>query len=367
MMEIGETVLAKLATRRIGKGRAKRQKKKLQDRSVTAVWVGQIGRTGEHVVIVPSGDAVRCRTVKRVPEEDRWRPDLILGIKGTPRVPAPSQKEPEKINPRLVDEEHPEARERKPREVKENVENREQSGADLPQPEARDPRAFEFKRFRITDRLLAKYGMHTEGECRGCNAKRNGRTYADPGGRMHSEECRRRIAEKMKQDDDDKNIAEQDDWKGISQRGQDKPETEAKKARCDDKGTCVENEPNQDVEVTAPDCPEEPPENPDGIPQLEEDLLDLFYDSDNDDDQDANADGTNEPDAKKQRVQNVNRKVAEGIVAHDVLHETEHETVKIEPPQYACDDTRGAGQRLHQHVNDSQLERLCAGRHGSPR
>ncbi len=33
MMEIGETVLAKLATRRIGKGRAKRQKKKLQDGS----------------------------------------------------------------------------------------------------------------------------------------------------------------------------------------------------------------------------------------------------------------------------------------------------------------------------------------------
>ncbi len=110
----------------------------------------------------------------------------------------------------------------------------------------------------------------------------------------------------MKQDDDDKNIAEQDDWKGISRRGQDKPETEAKKARCDDKDTNVENEPNQDEEVTAPDCPEEPPENPDGIPQLEEVL---FYGGDDDDAQDADADGTGEPDVKKQRVRNVNRKV----------------------------------------------------------
>ena len=62
LVEFGELVLAKLALRRVGHGKTKRQKKKLVGRSIEAVWVGQVGRTGEHIVVKPSGDAVRCRT-----------------------------------------------------------------------------------------------------------------------------------------------------------------------------------------------------------------------------------------------------------------------------------------------------------------
>ena len=46
IVEFGEIVLGKLALRRRQQGRAKKQKHKLSHRSVAAVWVGQIARTG---------------------------------------------------------------------------------------------------------------------------------------------------------------------------------------------------------------------------------------------------------------------------------------------------------------------------------
>ena len=71
-MEIGEMVVAKLALRRQQKGKVKKQKRKLAPRCIEAVWVGQIARSGEHIVIKANGDAVRCRTIKRVLEQHRW-------------------------------------------------------------------------------------------------------------------------------------------------------------------------------------------------------------------------------------------------------------------------------------------------------
>ena len=104
-MEIGEMVLAKLALRRQQKGKVKKQKRKLAPRCIEAVWVGQIARSGEHIVIKANGDAVRCRTIKRVPEQHRWNAEKIRQIRGTPRCPAPSTQSPDRLESRLVDEE----------------------------------------------------------------------------------------------------------------------------------------------------------------------------------------------------------------------------------------------------------------------
>ena len=71
MVEIGEVVLAKFALPKLGYGKRKGQKIKLVTRALKCVLVGQVYRTGEHIVLKPNGDAARCRTVFRVPLEDR--------------------------------------------------------------------------------------------------------------------------------------------------------------------------------------------------------------------------------------------------------------------------------------------------------
>jgi len=105
IVEFGEMVLAKLALRRNKRGSVKGQKRKLAKLSVEGVWVGQVARTAEHIVIKPSGDAVRCRTIRRLPTEHRWQPERVLTIRATPRLPSPSTATPEAMESRLVDEE----------------------------------------------------------------------------------------------------------------------------------------------------------------------------------------------------------------------------------------------------------------------
>ncbi len=97
VLELGEVVLAKLAIQRDHRGKTKGHKKKLKARSIDAVWVGQVARTGEHIVVKADGNAVRCRTVRRVPVEQRWDPERVLTIRATPRIPAPTSARPDTI------------------------------------------------------------------------------------------------------------------------------------------------------------------------------------------------------------------------------------------------------------------------------
>ncbi len=69
IVEFGEIVLAKMALRRARRGKKKKERRKLAPRSVEGVWVGQVARTGEHIIIKPSGDAVKCRTVRVEPRK----------------------------------------------------------------------------------------------------------------------------------------------------------------------------------------------------------------------------------------------------------------------------------------------------------
>ncbi len=199
-VEIGEVVLAKLVGKKRKKGKTDKQKKKLAEQSVEAIWVGQVARTGEHVVAQPGGDAFRCRTVRRVPIEDRWELAKVMDIKATPRKPNPSRARQDALEPRMADENAGRAP-RGPREPRARVPDGPGSGAALEHPEARES---DIRDFRITDRILEKFGGYHH-NCPGCVHKAAG----FEGHRGHSSECRQRLQENMEKDDEGKAILEE--------------------------------------------------------------------------------------------------------------------------------------------------------------
>ncbi len=200
IVEFGEIVLAKMALRRAQRGKKKKERRKLAPRSVEGVWVGQVARTGEHIIIKPSGDAVKCRTVRRVPVEHRWNPERVLLVRATPRLPTPSSKNPEVLESRLADDEAMDKNEQGKTKPGIGVEKPE-SGASLGVPEARH-REPDVREFRINERILNKYG-YTDG-CQGCNHKRHGL----PGHLAHDPECRERLRNLMDADEVDKRVLE---------------------------------------------------------------------------------------------------------------------------------------------------------------
>ena len=89
--ELGEQVIGKLALKRSSTDRkVKKGKRKLASRSVKGTWVGIFPCTGEHINVLPSGEAIRVRTIHRVPE-DRWDSAAVAAIRALPRRPVPQQ------------------------------------------------------------------------------------------------------------------------------------------------------------------------------------------------------------------------------------------------------------------------------------
>ena len=294
VLEIGEVVLAKLATRRAGRIMAK-QKRKLTAKSIKAVWVGQVSRTGEHVVIAPSGDAVRCRTVFRVPIDERWDRDLVKAIQGTPRVPAPSRKNSDELKAPLIDDKPAQARRNPKSESMVEGQPGESSGAHLQQPETRGPRPFEHRRFRIDDRLIQKYG--TSDDCKGCDAKRHGLPAELAGGRTHTQACRQRFMDCMAADEKDKEIIGRDDEKfrdvavqPDAQPAEQPPHKLEQGCEAPEIGERPKPDDSQMSEITSPDCPDVNNDNPDGIPELDEDAMQ------------TDDEGKDEPNTKRQRL-----------------------------------------------------------------
>ena len=171
IVEIGEKVLAK-----ISRGRQRQRKQAPQTRWKEAVWVGFAKMSNEHIVILEDGGhAVRCRTIKRRPKDARWDGKTISGIVATPRKPNSS--EPDKKGDR-----------------------------DGRHDEVREARAVDQRNFRITNRILEKYG-HTPG-CIGCEAALAG---GARGRREHTDACRNRIENKMLEDPNEKGWIEKRD------------------------------------------------------------------------------------------------------------------------------------------------------------
>ena len=166
VFEIGEQVLAK----------PKRKIKRdgiysTRARWIDGTWVDWDDRTGEHIVVLSSGQAVRVRSIRPVSDSDRWKAEVVLAIRATPNVPNPKNLDQRDVLP---------AR---------DVQRREDAvdGQDLPEAPVR---AGERRDFRITDGILAKYG-YTDG-CDGCRRKRAGLRH-----QQHSAECRQRLEKAM--------------------------------------------------------------------------------------------------------------------------------------------------------------------------
>ena len=164
-------------------------------RCIEAVWMGQISRTGEHIMIRANGDAVRFTIIKSTPEQHRWRHHRIKQICGTPRRPAPSMQNAKRIESRWVDEEA--SAPRIPHKVAVNMED--------DQPEQPDTGAA-IKTFskgreagvlswelRITDQVLERHGFTDD--CIGCDVKRSGMPAEFH--RNHTAACRQRIYHEM--------------------------------------------------------------------------------------------------------------------------------------------------------------------------
>ena len=130
IVEIGEKVLAK-----ISRGRQRQRKQALQTRWKEAV-----------VILEDGGHAVRCRTIKRRPKDARWDGKTISGIVATPRKPNASEPDKKDTGTGVTMKFEP-----------------------LTKPEARAEEEVVRRNFRITNRILEKYG-HTPG-CIGCEER----------------------------------------------------------------------------------------------------------------------------------------------------------------------------------------------------
>ncbi len=313
--EFGEKVLAKLVGRKPVKvkGKMKRQKRKLQERSIEGIFVGVIARTGENIIIDKHGDALRCRTIRRVPAEDQWNREMIMSIKGTPRVPAPSRKRPEAIEARLVDEAAEEApgEARAPRRARELTESER-----LPETRVRDA-DIDMRRFRIGDRLLDKYG-YTEG-CHACDAKLRGEVAR--GG--HTEPCRARIMEQMREDEEEVALLERDRKKmeekdKIKQRRTDgakdeykgEPNTQPCQGGAEQplREETVDETPADDYSIGIPEAAEESDDEPQPLEQSDDDepMETAIDEADQADSEEEDSDAEQDRASKRQRVHRLN-------------------------------------------------------------
>jgi len=175
MVEIGEQVMAKPL-----RGKKSNRKMSLKDRWVFATWVGIDARTNEHIVVLGDGGAaIRVRTVLRRPASDRWNPEAIKNIRATPRTPNPADEDQGRAQPEC---------DTRTRKIEVDGE-----GADIKMDYGKDQPA-KNREFKITKSILDKFKF-TAG-CKGCDAVIHG-----SGARAHSDGCRKRLEEAIKNDD----------------------------------------------------------------------------------------------------------------------------------------------------------------------
>ena len=248
LVEFGEQVFGKLAAKRVvNKSKTKTvHKNKMATRWIRGTWVGMTDRSHESILITRQGKAVRVRTIKRTPIEERWSAEEIKKIVATPRNPVPGEKveEPEA---RHAGEQAQEA----PEEAgAEEAPKQERDEPRLPRPMMREGEA---KEMRITKRMLEQFGYSTEMpwnmDCLGCTHSRLGLDH-----RAHSSACRERIYKAMAESESikDKEILESA-IKRQSERGMsDKQVREELRAKGkDEEDTGVFAHP--EVEVSPPD------------------------------------------------------------------------------------------------------------------
>ena len=186
---------------------AKSLKEQAQPTMKLGTWLGVIERTEETIIGTKDG-IVKCRTVNRILEDQRWNRDLLLGIKGTPWMPVPRVK-----GDHIPVEIKEDGSSTTPEE--ENIE----TGPEITFEEDVDmpnkPRTVGYKgagmtEFHIKKPMVQKYG-HID-SCPACQKLRNmsegGRSLIGRLGVNRSVECKTRIMHKMRNDPIDPHIVE---------------------------------------------------------------------------------------------------------------------------------------------------------------
>ena len=173
LVEIGERVLAKIA-----RGQQSGRKQSLKAKWEDAVWVGIAKKSNEHIVVLEGGGpAIRCRTIKRRTAVTRWDADKVAEIRASPRYPNPKDLADQDVKT----ESKLEAKVKKPLDEK------------IPVPEVQQPRDRKRRNFRISKKVLEKYGYAAG--CPGCEAMMDGTKAKE-----HLRECRDRIENAMEED-----------------------------------------------------------------------------------------------------------------------------------------------------------------------
>ena len=151
------------------------------------LWLGTIERIEETIIGTMTG-VVKCRTIRRLAEDDKWNPELVLKMQGLPWPPVPNksgQHIPVEINSRgeAVDE------------AEENEEPPKESAA-------MDEEELEYQRkvhsLHVSRKAVSKYGT-AEG-CPACNVIDKRGHLQGKLGYNHNTTCRARILEAMRED-----------------------------------------------------------------------------------------------------------------------------------------------------------------------
>jgi hypothetical protein len=162
-------------------------------------WLGVIDRTDEAIIGTSRG-VVRCREIKRRPEEDHGGGEGLLNVCGWPSAPNPSRKS-DQIQASLntsddEDEEDVGVEDEVTADVDVHVEGDASESTDRHVVEEVD----QMRSMKITRRDVLKYGRSKK--CSACSgADANG---VAKKGHSHTDDCRKRMQELMKQDSDDR-------------------------------------------------------------------------------------------------------------------------------------------------------------------
>ena len=142
---------------------------KMEAKFEEGAYMGIDTPSGMYLIANRSGDVVKSKLIKQVPEEEKWDLEFLRHIKGVPWMPEPSLS-PGEEEERMMEE---------------------QAEHELPpvDPEA-DQRIEERRAMRITKGLLDEHGR--DPNCKGCRASRGGKL-----GIPHTRECRERIEQKV--------------------------------------------------------------------------------------------------------------------------------------------------------------------------
>ena len=129
-------------------------------------------------MLAGGGPAIRVRTVRPRSEGERWNAQAVKEIRATPDVPNP--KDEKQTEPKTERD-------------TQGVDFGARGGQELPKQKTKHEQDLK-REFRITDKLLEKYGPTDY--CKGCVAKVMG-----DASRPHTQECRDRMEECIKQED----------------------------------------------------------------------------------------------------------------------------------------------------------------------